>query len=314
MIIQTQHLTKRFRSSKEAVSQLSLSVEEGSIYGFLGPNGAGKTTTIRLLLGLITPSEGEVLLFDQPLRRGNKQGLRNIGSLVETPSLYPHMTGRENLQLLAMLLQLPQKRSEEMLQLVELTRDADRKVQEYSLGMKQRLGIAAALVHQPRLLILDEPTNGLDPQGMKEMREFLKNLPEQFGITVFLSSHLLSEIEQIATHIGIINQGKMIFQGTLQALQDQTSNYVALTVSNPQSAQDLLRPYLAEKQEEDADDRTIFVRVSSEKQVAEIIRRLLQENIEVYSAVPKTLHLEELFFLYTSQSANQSLNESAKRS
>jgi len=298
MIIQTENLTKKFKST-EAVSLLNLTVEEGSIYGFLGPNGAGKTTTIRLLLGLIAPSAGEVLLFGQRLQRDKRQVLRNIGSLVETPSLYPHLTGKENLQVVTTLLDLPQERIGQVLQLVDLAQDAHRKVSEYSLGMKQRLGIALALVHQPRLLILDEPTNGLDPQGIREMREFLRTLPEKLSITVFLSSHLLSEVEQIATHIGIINRGKLIFQNTLSALQDQTRNLIAFQVSNPQKARALLQQHIVPNQNATQDDHTVLIRVNSENEVSEVTKRLVWEDIDIYAVIPQTLHLEDLFFHYT---------------
>jgi lantibiotic transport system ATP-binding protein len=298
MTIQTYNITKKY-GSIEAVSLLNLTVEEGSIYGFLGPNGAGKTTTIRLLLGLLVPSAGEVMLFGQKLRRGNRHLMSKVGSLVETPSLYLHLTGRENLQVVTTLLQLPQERIAQVLDLVELAQDANRKVSEYSLGMKQRLGIALALIHQPKLLILDEPTNGLDPQGIREMREFLRSLPQRFGITVFLSSHLLSEVEQIATHIGIINHGKLLFQGTLQALQDQTRNLIAFTVDDPQKARDLLQPHLVSNPNAVQDDNTLVVRVDSDKEVPEITRRLVLEHIDIYAIVPQTLHLEDIFFQYT---------------
>ncbi len=304
MTIQTYNLTKKY-GSVEAVSLLNLTVEEGSIYGFLGPNGAGKTTTIRLLLGLLAPSAGEVMLFGQKLRRGNRQLMSKVGSLVETPSLYLHLTGRENLQVVTTLLQLPQGHIAQVLDLVELAQDANRKVSEYSLGMKQRLGIALALIHQPKLLILDEPTNGLDPQGIREMREFLRSLPQRFGITVFLSSHLLSEVEQIATHIGIINHGKLLFQGTLQALQDQTRNLIAFTVNDPQKARDLLQPHLVPNPDVAQDDNTLVVRVNSDKEVPEITRRLVLEHIDIYAIVPQTLHLEDIFFQYTHNNENE---------
>lgn len=298
MIIQTHNLTKKYGTA-EAVSHLHLTVEERSIYGFLGPNGAGKTTTIRMMLGLIRPSQGEVLLFGRNLQRDKKEALSQIGSLVETPSLYLHLTARENLRVATTLLHLPQGRIEEVLKLVHLIQDADRKVKEYSLGMKQRLGIALALIHQPRLLILDEPTNGLDPQGIREMREFLRTLPEQLGITIFLSSHLLSEVEQIATHIGIINHGKLIFQNTLKTLQDQTKHLLAFTVGNPQRARLLLQQRLVTTHNPVQDDHTLLVRVHSEREIPEITRRLVMEGIDIYSVIPQTLRLEDLFFHYT---------------
>ncbi len=298
MIIQTNNLTKKYGPT-EVVSGLNMNVEEGSIYGFLGPNGAGKTTTIRMLLGLITPSMGEILLFGQKLQHDKKHLLSRIGSLVEVPSVYSHLTGKENLRVVTTLLDLPQARIEQVLKLVDLTHDAGRKVQEYSLGMKQRLGIALALLHQPRLLILDEPTNGLDPQGMREMRDFLLILPEQLGMTIFLSSHLLSEVEQIATHIGILNQGQLLFQNTLAALQNETKGRISLKVSNSSRAKVLLQYHLAPTQNAIHDNQTLMIQVNSEYEIAEVIRHLIEENIDIYAVIPQTLHLEDIFFQYT---------------
>lgn len=298
MIIQTDDLTKRFKKN-EVVSHLNISVEEKSIYGFLGPNGAGKTTTIKMLLGLITPTQGDIQLFGQSLRQNKKAILKNVGSLAEAPSFYPHLTGRENLQIVTTLLHLPKERIDEVLKLVDLTEPADRRAGTYSLGMKQRLGIALALIHQPKLLVLDEPTNGLDPQGIREMREFLRLLPERFGLTVFLSSHLLSEVEQIATHIGILNHGKLIFQGTLKALQDQTRNLIEFKVSDPQQAQGLLQNYSLASPPALSGDYSLTIRVPSEEEIAVIIRRLVENHIDVYAVVPQTLHLEDFFFHYT---------------
>ena len=298
MILQTNDLTKKYGSA-EVVSHLNLNVEERSIYGFLGPNGAGKTTTIRMLLGLLTPSAGEILLFGEKLQRDKKHLLRRIGSLVEVPSVYSHLTGRENLQVVITLLNIPQARIEQVLKLVDLTHDAGRKVQEYSLGMKQRLGIALALLHQPTLLILDEPTNGLDPQGIREMRDFLRMLPKQFNMTIFLSSHLLSEVEQIATHIGILNQGKLIFQDTLTTLQNETKGRISLKVSDSTKAQALLQHCLVPTQDIVHDTQTLMVQVNSEYEIAEMTRRLVEENIDIYAIIPQTLHLEDIFFQYT---------------
>jgi len=297
MMIETHNLTKTYGPAS-VVSSLDLRVEEGSIYGFIGPNGAGKTTTIRMLLGLVTPSEGEILLFGRDLGREKEKLLQRVGSLVETPSAYPQLTGRENLRVVATLLRLPRERIDAVLTLVDLAGDADRKVDDYSLGMKQRLGIALALIHEPQLLILDEPTNGLDLQGIREMREFLREMPGKLGITVFLSSHLLGEIELIATHIGIINAGRLIFQGTLAALQGRTKGRVSFTVSDPGKAHTLLRRHLITPQPSH-DGHTLVVRAESDRAVAEMTRRLVEEEIDIYAVVPQTLHLEELFLEYT---------------
>jgi ABC-2 type transport system ATP-binding protein len=214
--IETEALTRAF-GTRTAVEQLNLLVPAGGIYGFLGPNGAGKTTTIRMLLGLIRPDSGTVRVFGNQFERSV---LNRVGSLVETPSLYPHLTGRENLEVTRRLIGAAHDNVGRVLAIVRLTRDADRLVREYSLGSKQRLGLALALLNSPELLILDEPTNGLDPAGIHEMRELLRRMPVEHGVTVFLSSHLLSEVEQIAGSVGIIGDGRMLFQGSLAELRD----------------------------------------------------------------------------------------------
>jgi lantibiotic transport system ATP-binding protein len=197
----------------QAVRGLSLDVPPQSVYGFLGPNGAGKSTTIRLVLGLQRPDRGDIYLFERLAARERLTSLRRIGSLVETPSLYLHLTGRENLEIHRRLLNLQRRNIDEALATVDLTSAANRLVRSYSSGMKQRLGIAQALLGNPDLLILDEPTNGLDPAGIHEIRELIRGLPTRRGVTVFLSSHLLSEVEQVATHLAIVSSGELKFQG-----------------------------------------------------------------------------------------------------
>ncbi len=212
-VIETRALSRRF-GAQVAVDDLNLLVPSAGVYGFLGPNGAGKTTAIRMLLGLIRPDAGEVRLFGQPLNSKHRVLMSRVGALVEAPSLYAHLTGRENLEVTRRLLGSPRHLIDVALETIKLTRDANRRVREYSLGMRQRLGLALALLNKPELLILDEPTNGLDPAGIHEMRDLIRRLPEEFGVTVFLSSHLLSEVEQIAGHIGIIHESKLLFQGS----------------------------------------------------------------------------------------------------
>ncbi len=216
MVIETKGLTFNF-GSQTVVKSLSLQVPEGSIYGFLGPNGAGKTTTIKLLLNLLQTQEGNIKLFDLDFQANRQQILSQVGSLIEQPAIYGHLTGRENLQNRAILLQVSKSRVDEMLKLVRLSQAADKKASNYSLGMKQRLGIALALLSDPKLLILDEPTNGLDPNGIIEIRELLKRLVTEHNKTVFISSHLLAEIERMATHVGIINNGELLFQGEMES-------------------------------------------------------------------------------------------------
>src|SRR6185295_8018037 len=238
-LIETCGLTRRF-GAQPAVEDLNLLVPAAGVYGFLGPNGAGKTTAIRMLLGLIRPNTGEVRLFGQSLNGNHRSLMRRVGALVEAPSLYPHLTGRENLEVTRCLLGSDRNLVELALATVKLTKDADRRVREYSLGMRQRLGLALALLNNPDLLILDEPTNGLDPAGIHEMRDLIRRLPDEFGVTVFLSSHLLSEVEQIASHIGIIHESKLLFQGTLAELQQRQQTELTIGVTKPDAAVDCL--------------------------------------------------------------------------
>ena len=219
-IVKTNGLTKRYNDAL-SVNNLNMSVKEGRIYGFLGPNGAGKSTTLKMLLDLVKPTAGEIDIFSKRLNSKTRAGiLHNIGSLIESPSYYGHLTGFENLKILQTLLDVPKTNIDEVLRIVRLDRQQNKKVSEYSLGMKQRLGFAGALLSFPKLLILDEPTNGLDPAGIQEMRELICSLPGKYGMTVIVSSHLLSEIDQMAEDIGIIANGKMMYQGPLNLLHE----------------------------------------------------------------------------------------------
>ncbi|MFN8596372.1 MAG: ATP-binding cassette domain-containing protein [Anaerolineae bacterium] len=233
--IETSLLTRHF-GKVMAVDRVDVRVPERSVYGFLGPNGAGKTTTIRLLLGLIKPDYGDVRIFERSMRQQRLSVLSRVGALVESPSLYPHLTGRENLEVTRRLIGAWPEQIDRVLEIVRLEKDANRLVRGYSMGMRQRLGIALALLNEPDLLILDEPTNGLDPAGIIEMRDLISRLPHDTNTTVFLSSHLLNEVEQVATHIGIINEGRMLFQGTLDELHAQRRETVSLGVNRPEEA------------------------------------------------------------------------------
>lgn len=220
-IIKTTGLTKKYGSAYP-VSNLDMSVREGTIYGFLGPNGAGKSTTLKMLLGLVHPTAGEIEIFDKRCNDKNRMELlKNIGSLIESPSYYGNLTARENLKICSTILEIPDSNIDEVLRIVRLDRQESKRTSAYSLGMKQRLGLACALLSFPKLLILDEPTNGLDPSGIQEMRELIRSLPERYGMTVLISSHLLSEIDQLVDDIGIIANGRMMYQGTLDALHER---------------------------------------------------------------------------------------------
>ncbi|HEY6305786.1 MAG TPA: ABC transporter ATP-binding protein [Candidatus Angelobacter sp.] len=217
-----------------------MSVPSQSVYGFLGPNGAGKSTTIRMVLGLQRANRGSISLFGRPLAAERISLLRRIGSLVESPSLYMHLTGRENLEVHRRLLGLAKGAIDEALKTVDLLAVADRLVRNYSSGMKQRLGLAQALLGNPELLVLDEPTNGLDPAGIHEVRGLIRELPRRLGVTVFLSSHLLAEVEQVATHLAIISQGRLMFEGTQADLQQRSPHAILVEVDQPERAHALL--------------------------------------------------------------------------
>ncbi len=282
-----------------AVNDVNLKVEAGSVFGFLGPNGAGKTTTIRMLLGLIKPDHGEVRMFGENLSLNRLGILRRVGSLVETPSLYNHLTGFENLEVTRRLLGCPRENIERALEIVKLTDAARRLVREYSLGMRQRLGLALALLNRPEILILDEPTNGLDPAGIREMRALLKQLPAQFGITVFLSSHLLSEVEQLASHVGIIHQGTLLFQGPLTELHAHQHERLVLEVNRPAVAMELLTKQGWHVQQEE--NNRLAVSSHGQKDAASINTLLVREGLEVFHLSRQQPSLEETFFQLTDE-------------
>lgn len=217
-IITTEHLTKKYKSFI-AVNDVSLHIRKGSIYGFLGPNGAGKSTTMKMLLGLTAPTKGAFTIDGKQFPADRIPILKEIGSFIESPSFYANLTGRENLDIIRRILELPKSAVDDALELVGLSEFADRLAKKYSLGMKQRLGLAGALLGRPPILILDEPTNGLDPSGIHEIRNLIKSLPDLYDCTILISSHMLSEIELIADDIGILNHGHLLFEGSLDELR-----------------------------------------------------------------------------------------------
>jgi ABC-2 type transport system ATP-binding protein len=295
-MIETRRLTRRF-GARLAVDDLNLQAPEAGIYGFLGPNGAGKTTAIRMLLGLIRPDAGEVHLFGEPLAANRQTLMRRVGALVEAPSLYPHLTGRENLEVTRRILGAPRPLMDSALGVVKLTGDADRRVREYSLGMRQRLGLALALLNKPELLILDEPTNGLDPAGIHEMRDLLRRLPAEFGVTVFLSSHLLGEVEQTASHIGIIHEGRLLFQGTLSELQDAHRAQLTLGVRQPERAVHCLTE--AGWGVQARPDGLLSVSASTAEEAVRINQLLVGQRLEVFHLAPEQVSLEDIFLTLT---------------
>ena len=222
-MITTSHLTKKYKSFT-AVNDVSLHIQKGRIYGFLGPNGAGKSTTMKMLLGLTAPTKGSFTINGKHFPEDCLAILKEIGSFIESPSFYANLTGRENLDIIRRILDLPENAVDDALELVGLTAFGDRLAKKYSLGMKQRLGLAEALIGRPPILILDEPTNGLDPSGIHEIRNLIKSLPALYDCTVLISSHILSEIELIADDIGILNHGQLLFEGELNELRQYAMN------------------------------------------------------------------------------------------
>ncbi len=296
--IRTAGLTRYF-GDLVAVDDVDLRVPRGSVYGFLGPNGAGKTTTIRMLLGLIRPHAGEVRLFGQSLRDERIALMRRVGAMAESPSLYPHLTGRENLEVTRRLIGGTRAQIDRALAIVRLEEAADRRVDGYSTGMRQRLALALALLSEPDLLILDEPTNGLDPAGIREMRELLRRLPQEHGVTVFLSSHLLNEVEQVATHIGIVGHGRLLFQGTPEELQAQLEDHVTLGVDRPAEATRLLsRAGWSVRQNGAAH---LHVAVNGRSDVTLINNQLVQEGFSVFHLSQERPTLEDIFLRLTDE-------------
>lgn len=290
-VVQTSELTRTYKS-QIAVNAVNLKVPEGAIYGFLGPNGAGKTTTIRMLLGLIRPTSGDIHIFGQSLNSHRMSILQKVGSLVENPSYYGHLSGYENLTVFARLLNVSDKRIREVLEIVRLTPAAKKAVKGYSLGMKQRLGIATALLANPKLLILDEPTNGLDPNGIHEIRELIMEMPRQYGISVLVSSHLLSEIEQMATYVGIINHGSLLFQDRIEVLRQESEAKLYVDVDNSAEAYSLL---LNEGYEVTVEDKSLVLKSVDHVTSAKVNRKLVLANVNVFRIREHAPSLEDIF-------------------
>ncbi|WP_121614382.1 ABC transporter ATP-binding protein [Mesobacillus foraminis] len=298
IIINTHDLTKSYKNNK-VVDSLNLRVNQGEIYGFLGPNGAGKTTTIRMLLGLIRPSSGEVEIFGQNLRKERLSILGKIGSLVETPTYYGHLSGYENLEAARRLLRIEDAgRVGEVLKIVRLENAKDKKVKNYSLGMKQRLGIATALLNSPQLLILDEPTNGLDPAGIHEIRELIKEMPSRYEMTVLVSSHLLSEIELMATQVGIIQNGKMLFQDSIEVLRKESEPKIKITVDNPVEATVSLKK-MGINADFNQNEGALYINESSQSIAGQANKALVEAGFTVSRLEGIKKSLEDIFLDFT---------------
>lgn len=292
--IETTQLSHEFAPGKNILNNINLRVPQGSIYGFLGPNGAGKTTTLRLILGLLKKQKGDIHIFGQNLSQNRVAILRKLGSLIETPSLYTHLTAIENLRLLQKIYQCPLARVSAVLELVGLADTGNKKVSQFSLGMKQRLSIAVALLNQPELLILDEPTNGLDPNGIIEIRQLFQRLNQEEGITILISSHLLAEIEKLVTHVGIIHKGQMLFEGTLQTLiqKQQESSRLKLSTNDNGRALQILKATYPEAQQQNGH---LALPPLSSAEIAQVNRQLMQNELDVYHLAIEKNDLESIF-------------------
>lgn len=300
LIIETKSLDFSFGKNQQILKNLNLQVPQGSIYGFLGPNGAGKTTTIRMLLSLLRKQSGFINLFGVDFDANRIAALQKLGSLIEQPSLYMHLTGKENLEIFRRTYGTAKSRIDEVLKVVGLTQAANKKSKAYSLGMKQRLAIAIALLHDPELLILDEPTNGLDPNGIIETRELIKTLNREHGKTILVSSHLLAEVEKMATHVGIIHKGKLLFQGSLQDLQQLKSkqSVIELEVNDTARAKEILGGHFPLKH---VNGTKVLVEFETMERNSIMNKMLVQNGIEVYQLSVMQNDLENLFIQITSE-------------
>ncbi|HJC01318.1 MAG TPA: ATP-binding cassette domain-containing protein [Candidatus Flavonifractor merdavium] len=300
-IIETHDLCKQYGSALR-VAHLELDVPEGSVYGFLGPNGAGKSTTLKMILGLVRPTAGSIRVLGKSMDSVNRLSvLRQVGSLIESPSYYGHLTAEENLRIVQTLRGVPERNIREVLQIVRLDGQRGKKAAHYSLGMKQRLGLAAALLGYPKLLILDEPTNGLDPAGIQEMRELIRDLPGRFGMTVVVSSHLLSEIDQMADHVAIIREGELVFQDTLEALHGRSRHHLALRTTNNAVARSLLAEKSVPCQEE---EDYLILPILSDELTAQLTRFLAANRLGVMRLEERQKSLEDIFLELTGKAAS----------
>ena len=299
-VLQIKNLQKGFKDT-QVVNLSSLSVQQGEIYGFLGPNGAGKTTTMKMILSLISRTAGEIEVFGQPIDT-DKQYLNQIGSMIEEPSYYPNLTGYENLLVFQKILGFEKKNIQETLKIVGLDQPKNKKklVKDYSLGMKQRLALAFALVKKPRLLILDEPTNGLDPAGIHEIRELIIKLAKEQGITVFISTHILSEVEHIADRVGIINHGQLVYEGEIRKIQSNKWLEVRGDFRGRREAiSQVLFGYPC-KMLEIQEDKLKLTNLA-DQQISSLLRDLIVEKVPIYEVKQEQETLESIFLSLTKE-------------
>ncbi|TYP76513.1 ABC transporter ATP-binding protein [Paenibacillus methanolicus] len=294
-IIQTHDLTKAVKG-KSIVSNVNLNARKGEIYGLLGPNGAGKTTIMKMLTGLIIPTSGEIMLFGKKLDESAKDGLKRIGSIIEYPIFFEHLTAMENLRIHCEYLGFYDERAiHQALDMVQLQGIENKRVKDFSLGMKQRLGIARAAITRPELIVLDEPTNGLDPIGIKDMRDLVRTLNKEYGITFLLSSHILAEIEQMADRIGVVRQGQLVDEVSLADIRQQRTDYLELVTSNVQRSVFLLEHELRATNLKIVQDNKIRI-YDAGITAGQISKLLVSQDIEIEEIQKHTGTLEDYFY------------------
>lgn len=293
-IIQTNHLEKKFKDYA-AVNDVNICVERGDVYGFIGQNGAGKTTTIRLLLGLLNPTGGSIELFGEQVTKTNmRKFLPKIGAMIETPAFYNNLTGYENLDIHRIMMGVKDReRIKRVFQIVQLEDDRTKKVKDYSLGMRQRLGIARCLLHDPELLILDEPTNGLDPTGIVEIRDLIIDIAEKQGKTIMISSHILEEVEKMVNKIAIINKGNLLVEGNKDELIRSGEKKIVYNVDNVQKAIDIVRAHY--NGEIEVNESHISLIMENENINSIIIKSLIEQGVNVYESKIAVASLENYF-------------------
>ena len=295
-IVETKGLSKSY-GDKQVVRDVDLKVPKGCVYGFMGPNGAGKSTTLKMLLGLVKAGSGEARIAGKEMNPKNRlEILKETGSLIESPSYYGHLTGRENLEIVRTLKGAPEKEIDQVLTLVRMERQQNTKAREYSLGMKKRMGLAAALIGRPELLILDEPTNGLDPAGIQEIRELICELPKRMGITVLVSSHLLSEMDQMADYVGIINHGQLIFQDKLDVLHEHSKSKLLLQVMNRTVTLKILESRGVEGR---VTEEGILIPGFSDDRTADLVSALAAGGAGLFRVEERQKSLEDIFLSLT---------------
>lgn len=300
-VLELKNVSKAF-GKRKVIDNLSLEVKEGEIYGFLGPNGSGKTTTIKMILRLIDNDAGEIKVNGYDTKKQFEKAMECIGAIVENPDMYRYMTGIENLKLHARIRNVDYKRIDEVLELVELKDRAKDKVGKYSLGMKQRLGLALTLLHKPKVLILDEPTNGLDPAGIKKLRDILKEIAHKEGVAVFVSSHILSEMQLMCDKVAVLDNGKIVKTEEITNTQEEATEKLEIRVKNTEKAIQILKEKF--EIESKIENENIEITASTD-QVPAVVKELAMADVEVKAVIPKEHTLEEIFFDATKGGKNE---------